>query len=526
MVVVYGCNSNWYKYLVVNIHSLLRHNKCVNKIYILCENDTIKDIDYLEEINNKFDVCIKVIDVREKISEYFDDKYNRNTIYTDFAYAKLLISEIIEEDIALYLDTDTIVRDDISSIMSFNIDNYYAAGVKDNGGYLDYHKEKIGIFGDYINTGVMLLNCKKIRDDKVTKKFFDVINSMDLKYPDQDAFNKVCSPYVMYIPSAYNFAMNNDFYVTRYVYNKKCRKIIHFTGRKIDWVADKYFAEDWYDEYNEFYYSIINDKHEKNINVAFCSNRKLYKYLAINVNSLLKYNKRIKKIYLVLEDDDISQVDLLNDVIKKYDVEVEVVNFIDKQFNYLDEKSDNFNTKFTNFCFAKLLLSEFTNEDKIVYLDMDTIVRGDISLLWNLDIDNYYALGVKDYGVLDSDYHYGTLNTKCKYINTGVMVLNLDKIRKDGLVKKLFDYINNHKLVYPDQDAFNIVCDSSIQYIPSAYNCASVVTRTVAEHESVKIFHYPGDKTHWVTDRNFAEEYFEELEVFRQEFNLDRINLY
>ena len=78
----------------------------------------------------------------------------------------------------------------------------------------------------------------------------------------------------------------------------------------------------------------------------------------------------------------------------------------------------------------------------------------------------------------------------------------------------------------PDQDAFNIVCDSSIQYIPSAYNCASVVTRTVAEHESVKIFHYPGDKTHWVTDRNFAEEYFEELEVFRQEFNLDRINLY
>ena len=84
MVVVYGCNSNWYKYLVVNIHSLLRHNKCVNKIYILCENDTIKDIDYLEEINNKFDVCIKVIDVREKISEYFDDKYTQENIVESY----------------------------------------------------------------------------------------------------------------------------------------------------------------------------------------------------------------------------------------------------------------------------------------------------------------------------------------------------------------------------------------------------------------------------------------------------------
>ena len=525
MIVAFGCNRKWYKYLVVEIYSLLRHNNSVSKIYVLCEDSSIDDVDYLSVVKKKYDVDIVVMNVVDSISKYFHNKYNSNTMYTDFAYAKLLISELLDEDKVLYLDSDIIIRNDISSLWKTDINNVYAAGILDNGGHLPGHREMLGIKGKYINTGVILLNCKRIRDDGLTEQFFNIINSRSLEYPDQDAFNMVCCDKMLYLPSMYNFAMNNKFPVTRFVFDQRYRYIIHYTGNKSDWVANKFFSEEWYYEYDSYNKEILNNN-EKNLVVAFSSNRKLYKYLPININSLLKYNDRIKKIYLVLEDDDYSSIDYMDDVLNKYEVEVEVINFSKVQFNYLKKKSDNVDTIYSNFCFAKLLLSELTNEKRIIYLDMDTIVKGDISLLWDMEFDDNYALGVKDYGVLDENYHYGTLKTKCKYINTGVIVLNLDKIRSDNLVTKLFDLINSRKLVYPDQDAFNLICNSKIRYLPSMYNCAFGVSMEVFDMEKVLIFHYPGDKEYWVTNRGYSENYFDELNQFTHEFGIENFKLY
>ena len=522
MIVVYGCNKNWYKYLVINIFSLLKYNKEVKKIYILCEDKEIENIDKIREY---FNVDIEIILIENTINKYFTNNKNTNTIYTDFAYAKLLIPEVIEEDKALYLDTDTIIKGNLEDLWNTNIEDYYAAGVKDYGGHLADHKEKLGITDKYINTGVILLNNKKIREENLIPKFFTIINDEELKYPDQDAFNKVCTNKLLYLPSMYNFAMNKLFNVTRLVFNNKLIKIIHYTGNKSDWVANKFYAEEWYEEEQDFYNTVMNRK-EKNIKIAYCSNRKLYRYLALNIYSLLKYNNRIEKIYLVLEDDTIDDIPYLKEVLNKYQVEIEVINFTKYQFNYLREDCENLDTIYSNFCFAKLLLSEFTKEDKIIYLDMDTIVRNDLSLLWEFDLNDNYALGAKDYGVLDNNYHYGTLNTSCKYINTGVMVLNLNKIRQDNLVEKLFNYINSHKLVYPDQDSFNIVCDSKIGYIPSIYNYVWKVTKEIYNYDLAVIFHYPGEKEYWVTDRKHAEEYYDEYYKFCKDFNISNYQLY
>lgn len=524
MVVVYGCNRGWYKYLVVGIYSLLKYNPSVEKIYILCEDDSINDIDYLSEISQEFNVEMVVQNIVPLINKYYKGVFNNNTIYTDFAYAKLLISEVVLEDKVLYLDIDTIVKGDISSLSCFNIDDYYAAGVKDNGGFLNGHNVSLGIKDKYMNTGVMYLNTKKIRDDELIPRFFDVINSKNLRYPDQDAFNVVCNGNILYLSSMYNFAFNEFFQVTRHVFHQRLRKIIHYTGNKLDWVADKFCAEEWYVEYEDFYNKFINPNPKKNIKVAFCSNKRLYKYLAININSLLKYNNLIEKIYLVLEDDDIEDVPYLQDVISKYDVNYEVINFSKVQFNFLSKSCQNLDTIYSNFCFAKLLLSEFTSEDKIIYLDMDTIVRGNISMLWNFDLNDYYALGARDYGVLDENNHYGTLHTDCKYINTGVMVLNLKKFRSDDMVTKLFKYINENKLVYPDQDAFNLVCNSKIGYIPSIYNCVWGVTKDVRDYDKSVIFHFPGEKLYWVTDRKHSEEYYEEYCIFLMEYNISDLS--
>ena len=64
----------------------------------------------------------------------------------------------------------------------------------------------------------------------------------------------------------------------------------------------------------------------------------------------------------------------------------------------------------------------FPDLDKILSLDLDTIVNEDISNLWDIDMSNYYVAGVRD---------TPEFNKNGLYINGGVLMYNLDKIRKD-----------------------------------------------------------------------------------------------
>ena len=248
MIVAYGCNRDWYKYLIINIFSLLRHNKEVKKIYILCEDNDINKIKDLDIIIDRYDIECKVINITPIINKYFKNKYNTNTKYTNYALSKLLLSEVVEEDKVLYLDVDTIIRSNISSLYKYNIDDYYAAGVKDYGGFLNNYNKDLGIDDMYINTGVILLNINKIKQDNLIPKFFNIINTRTLTYPDQDAFNIVCNNKIGYIPSIFNCICKT----TKEVSDYDKVKIFHFAGEKKYWATDKKHSEEYFIEYEEF----------------------------------------------------------------------------------------------------------------------------------------------------------------------------------------------------------------------------------------------------------------------------------
>ena len=103
------------------------------------------------------------------------------------------------------------------------------------------------------------------------------------------------------------------------------------------------------------------------------------------------------------------------------------------------------------------------------------------------------------------------------------MVLNLDLIRKEKLVSKIFKQINSKKYKYPDQDVFNIICNNKIGYLPSIYNYINRTTKEVEDYDKVKIFHYAGEKKYWATDRKHSEEYYTEYEDFKEEYNLPNL---
>lgn len=247
--------------------------------------------------------------------------------------------------------------------------------------------------------------------------------------------------------------------------------------------------------------------------IAMSCNENWYKYLAVDIYSLLKFNEKVKKIYLFLETDKETDVEYLNSIKKKFNIEFEIINYNNICDKYLSYNSPNRGTIYSDFCFARLILADYIKEDKVLYLDTDAIVRGDISHLWDYDISNYYVAGVKDYGVMEGGY-LDSLNLNGRYVNSGVVLFNLKKIREENIINKWFDIINTKELLYPDQDALNIVCTSQELYLPSMYNFIHNVTIQVVDLSLAKIFHYAGPKNDWVADRFFAEEWYASEEMF------------
>ena len=117
------------------------------------------------------------------------------------------------------------------------------------------------------------------------------------------------------------------------------------------------------------------------------------------------------------------------------------------------------------------------DEQKCIYLDGDTIVRSDLKSMNEIDMTNYYIAGIRDincYINKESD-HYKLLDIPNldSYVCSGVLIMNLEKMRNDKLDVVLEDLIKendiNKKFKFPDQDALNKACYGHILTLPFKY---------------------------------------------------------
>lgn len=115
-------------------------------------------------------------------------------------------------------------------------------------------------------------------------------------------------------------------------------------------------------------------------------------------------------------------------------------------------------------CLLKFDLCDLIPDyDKILYLDGDTIIRGDLWDLYNIDLEGKYAVGVKELQCLVEDKGN---------INAGVVVFNAKRIREERLSIKLFETRKSlGDRASMDQQSFNIVTNREYVYAPIRYNC-------------------------------------------------------
>lgn len=170
--------------------------------------------------------------------------------------------------------------------------------------------------------------------------------------------------------------------------------------------------------------------------------------MAVAAKSLLMYND-IDRVYFLIEHDTIDEP--LPDGIKCINVSGQA---------FFPQSGPNYNSHWTYMTLMRLALHHILKEDRVLYLDADTIVTGSIRDLFAEDISDYYFAAVRE---------PFRCSVPFDYFNAGALLMNLDKLR-DGMGDRLIDLVNTRKLSFPDQDAVNLLCQTKIKEISPIFN--------------------------------------------------------
>ncbi len=144
---------------------------------------------------------------------------------------------------------------------------------------------------------------------------------------------------------------------------------------------------------------------------------------------------------------------------------------------------------------------------KVLYLDIDAVVRGDIKELFDVSLDGKTIGAVADCFPNDRREHLKELCAEIPsskilpdtfYFNAGVLSIDLDRWRERGVEEKLFKFMRERsgKLFYHDQDALNVVLLGDCKILPVKYNMIAELAGNYDEKNPL-VVHYGGGGKPW-----------------------------
>jgi len=211
--VFFASDKNYVPYLTIAIKSLVNFSSPRNQynIYILTNDVKEEDITEIRALERN-NVDIRIIDVNEKIED-IKHKVALRDYYSVSIYFRLFIPTMFPQyDKAIYLDSDIVLNADIAKMFKVDIGNNYLGAVLDEVVYSSedfvyYAREALDLTEkQYFNSGVLIMNLKKFRENDIENNFYEWINNDTLTAvaPDQDYLNCVCKNSVKYLHPGWN----------------------------------------------------------------------------------------------------------------------------------------------------------------------------------------------------------------------------------------------------------------------------------------------------------------------------------
>ena len=169
---------------------------------------------------------------------------------------------------------------------------------------------------------------------------------------------------------------------------------------------------------------------------------------------------------------------------------------------------------FTLTIYFRLFIPEmFPQYDKGIYIDSDVVLLGDLAELYNTDIGDNFIGACNDKSVLDvPELLYYMENavgvSGCEYINSGVLLMNLKKLRDERLDSHFFNLLSTYHFdcIAPDQDYLNALCNGKIYYLDTEWD--AMPNENKPPLENPKLIHYNLFSKPWCYDNIQYGEHF------------------
>lgn len=211
----------------------------------------------------------------------------------------------------------------------------------------------------------------------------------------------------------------------------------------------------------------------REVNLVYMADAKYLPYVMVSLDSAVAHKKSTTKynVYIIAKDfmpNDVKNAQKL----AREDISINVVPAKELNLDY------SHLGRFSSFeiSLQKIFIPEYLPQvDKALYLDADTLVQQDLTAVYEEDVSAIYGRAVKDGLMFEAPEHMAELNLEWRnfYFNSGVMLLNLSKMRKDNIVRQAVVYFNTHTEVYGDQDILNVIFKDKVKPLSYKYNCNS-----------------------------------------------------
>lgn len=272
------------------------------------------------------------------------------------------------------------------------------------------------------------------------------------------------------------------------------------------------------------------------MNILFCGDKNIADGLMMSLLSLTEHCSESLRVFVLTmnyrDDESVcealpeSLAVFLNEFLKKKNP-LSSLELIDVSAHFRREvPSANIKTRFTPGCMLRLYADEVEDiPSKILYLDNDVLCREDILELYHTDISNCEMAGVPDY------YGKWFFSTPFKhdYLNSGVLLLNMDRIRATRLFVKSRQRCREKQMFMPDQSALNTLCVMK-KILSRKYNEQRKLKHdTVIQHFTTSFRFFPYihtvtakpwqiDKLHNVLGLYCYDELFEKYKQLKREY--------
>lgn len=256
------------------------------------------------------------------------------------------------------------------------------------------------------------------------------------------------------------------------------------------------------------------------MNVVYASNDAYARHLAVSMYSLLDRNQVAEQIRIFVLSVELSQEnqDKLAQIAKSFDREISFLPMGDvkEQFPY-EVDTGGFDISAMGRLFVGSVLPQ--EVERVLYLDCDTVILASLKRLWETDLKGRVMGAVMEPTIYPEVKESIGLKELDPYFNSGVLLIDLDRWRREGIEKRLVEFFGSlgGKTFACDQDTLNGALKGQIKVLSPRYNfftnyryfhykdlvrqspAYQVISRDVFTRakKHPAILHYAGDERPW-----------------------------